>query len=83
MSDAAFGAQEQGKKATIKYAVYNQTGTEFVGKTVAQVRAQFTRMWNIQPDAVAYHNKIALEEGHVIAANETIEFVRRLGEKGA
>lgn len=67
--------------ANVRYGVYNQPAN-VSGKTVAQVRDQFSKLWGISSDAIAYKGKDKLDENYVIQPNDNIEFHRRAGEKG-
>lgn len=76
--------QEQiatGQPANIRFGVYNQPAP-VSGKTVAEVRQQFGKIWGISNDAVAYKGKDKLDENYVIQAGDSVEFHRRSGEKG-
>lgn len=81
MSDAGFATPVQGGRATISYGVYTENAT-IAGKTVAEARTMYARLWNIPKDAVAYKGKEAMGEGYQIQPNDTIEFFRKAGEKG-
>lgn len=74
-------AQPAGAKAEIKYGVYAQPGN-WAGKTVGDVRNQFSKLWNIPADAAAYVGKDRLEDNQVIQPGQAVEFHRRAGEKG-
>lgn len=67
--------------ANIRYGVYNQP-SPVSGKTVAEVRQQFSKLWGISADAVAYKGKDKLDESYVIQPGDNLEFHRRSGEKG-
>jgi hypothetical protein len=67
--------------ANVRYGVYNQPAP-VSGKTIGQVREQFSKLWGISSDAMAYKGKDKLDENYVIQANDNIEFHRRAGEKG-
>lgn len=67
--------------ANVRFGVYNQP-SNIGGKTVAQAREQFSRLWGIPTDAVAYKGKDKLDENYVIQPNDNVEFHRRAGEKG-
>jgi hypothetical protein len=67
--------------ANVRYGVYNQPAP-VSGKTVAEVREQFSKLWGISSDAIAYKGKDKLDESYVIQANDNVEFHRRAGEKG-
>lgn len=67
--------------ANVRYGVYNQPAP-VSGKTIGQVREQFSKLWGISSDAIAYKGKDKLDENYVIQANDNIEFHRRAGEKG-
>ena len=67
--------------ANVRFGVYNQP-SNVGGKTVAQAREQFSRLWGIPTDAVAYKGKDKLDENYVIQPGDNVEFHRRAGEKG-
>jgi hypothetical protein len=67
--------------ANLRYGVYNQP-SNVAGKTVKEVRDQFSKVWGIPNDAVAYVGKDRLDENAVIQPGQNIEFHRRAGEKG-
>jgi len=67
--------------ANLRYGVYNQP-SNIAGKTVAEVRSQFSKIWGIPNDAVAYCGKDKMDENSVIQPGQNIEFHRRAGEKG-
>lgn len=67
--------------ANVRFGVYTQPAP-VAGKTVREVREQFSKLWGIPSDAVAYKGKDKLDENHVIGPNDNVEFHRRAGEKG-
>jgi hypothetical protein len=67
--------------ANVRYGVYNQPAP-VSGKTIGQVREQFSKLWGISSDAIAYKGKDKLDENYVIQPNDNVEFHRRAGEKG-
>lgn len=67
--------------ANLRYGVYNQP-SNIAGKSVKEVRDQFSKIWGIPTDAVAYCGKDKLDENDVIQPGQNIEFHRRAGEKG-
>jgi hypothetical protein len=73
--------QSSSSVANVRYGVYNQPAP-VSGKTVAEVREQFSKLWGISSDAIAYKGKDKLDESYVIQANDNVEFHRRAGEKG-
>lgn len=78
------GATAQGKaggQATVRYGVYNQPGS-YAGQSVQDVRKQLGKLWNIPDDAQAYKGKTKLDENYVIQPGESIDFHRKMGEKG-
>lgn len=81
MAEGAFATPVQGGRATVCYGVYTEN-TTIAGKTIAEVRAMYARLWNIPKDAVGYKGKEAMAEGYKIEPNDTIEFFRKAGEKG-
>jgi hypothetical protein len=70
-----------GSVANIRYGVYNQPAP-VSGKSVAEVRQQFAKLWGISADAIAYKGKDKLDETYVIQPGDNLEFHRRAGEKG-
>jgi len=73
-------AQSSGM-ANVRFGVYNQP-SNIAGKTVQEAREQFSKLWGIPTDAVAYKGKDKLDENYVIQASDNVEFHRRAGEKG-
>lgn len=67
--------------ANLRYGVYNQP-SNIAGKTVSDVRQQFSKIWGIPNDAVAYCGKDRMDENAIIQPGQNIEFHRRAGEKG-
>jgi len=67
--------------ANVRFGVYNQPGN-IAGKSVKDARDQFSRLWGIPQDAVAYKGKDKLDENYVIQPGDNVEFHRRAGEKG-
>ena len=78
---AANAPKSSGGVANVRFGVYNQP-TPIAGKSVNQVRDQFSKLWGIPADAIAYKGKDKLPEDYVIQANDNVEFHRRAGEKG-
>jgi hypothetical protein len=70
-----------GQMANVRFGVYTQPAP-VAGKTVREVREQFSKLWGIPSDAVAYKGKDKLDEDAVIGASDNVEFHRRAGEKG-
>jgi hypothetical protein len=73
-------AQSSGM-ANVRFGVYNQP-SNIAGKTVQEAREQFSKLWGIPTDAVAYKGKDKLDENYVIQPSDNVEFHRRAGEKG-
>jgi len=67
--------------ANVRFGVYSQP-TPVAGKTVKEVREQFSKLWGIPTDAIAYKGKDKLDENYVIQPSDNLEFHRRAGEKG-
>ena len=67
--------------ANVRFGVYNQP-SNVGGKTVSQAREQFSRLWGIPTDEVAYKGKDKLDVNYVIQPGDNVEFHRRAGEKG-
>jgi hypothetical protein len=70
-----------GQMANVRFGVYTQPAP-VAGKTVSDIREQFSKLWGIPSDAVAYKGKDKLDENYVVTANDNLEFHRRAGEKG-
>lgn len=75
------GAQASTGMANVRFGVYNQP-SNIAGKSVKEAREQFSKLWGIPTDAVAYKGKDKLDEGYVIQPGDNVEFHRRAGEKG-
>lgn len=67
--------------AQIRCGVYNNPGAH-AGKTINEIRNNFTKLWGIPTDAHAYNGKTKLEENYVVQPGDNIEFHRKAGEKG-
>ena len=67
--------------ANLRFGVYNQP-TNVAGKSVQEAREQFSKIWGIPTDSVAYKGKDKLDENYVIQPGDNVEFHRRAGEKG-
>jgi len=74
-------AQPTSGMANLRFGVYNQP-TNIAGKSVQQARDQFSKIWGIPTDSVAYKGKDKLDENYVIQPGDNVEFHRRAGEKG-
>lgn len=70
-----------GQMANVRFGVYTQPAP-VAGKSVKEIREQFSKLWGIPSDAVAYKGKEKLDENYVVSANDNLEFHRRAGEKG-
>ncbi len=79
MNNAA--AQQSTGMANVRFGVYNQP-SNIAGKSVKDARDQFSKLWGIPNDAVAYKGKDKLDENYVIQPGDNVEFHRRAGEKG-
>jgi hypothetical protein len=75
------GANESGGVANVRFGVYSQA-TPVAGKTIKEIRDQFSKLWGIPSDATAYKGKDKLDENYVVQSNDNLEFHRRAGEKG-
>jgi hypothetical protein len=73
--------QSSGQMANVRFGVYTQPAP-VAGKSVKDIREQFSKLWGIPSDAVAYKGKDKLDEDYVVGANDNVEFHRRAGEKG-
>jgi hypothetical protein len=67
--------------ATMKYGAYQQPGNH-AGKTVAQIRTELSAIWNVPGDAQAFKGKTQMADDYVVQPGDSIEFHRRMGEKG-
>jgi hypothetical protein len=67
--------------ANVRFGVYSQP-TPVAGKSVKEVREQFSKLWGIPTDAIAYKGKDKLDEDYVVQPSDNLEFHRRAGEKG-
>lgn len=76
------GTAASAGKAQVKYGSSNETDALFVGRTVQEVRVSRAAAWNIPADARAYRGRDVVADDYVIKAGDTIEFARRMGEKG-
>lgn len=68
------------KKATLKAGVRVQPIE--AGKTVKEVRAEWSQLFRIPTDAKAFSGTTELNEDSVVDGNMTIEFIKKSGEKG-
>jgi hypothetical protein len=80
MASSAASNPNQGK-ATVQYGIHRQQ-SNFVGKTVRQVREERGKLWGVPNDANAFLGSQKLDEDYVIQENDAIEFHRKAGEKG-
>jgi hypothetical protein len=67
--------------ANVRFGVYSQA-TPVAGKSIKEIRDQFSKLWGIPSDATAYKGKDKLDENYVVQPNDNLEFHRRAGEKG-
>lgn len=67
--------------ANVRFGVYSQP-SNVAGKSVKEAREQFSKLWGIPTDAIAYKGKDKLTEDYVIQPGDNVEFHRRAGEKG-
>jgi hypothetical protein len=81
MQQASSSSAESNGSAQIRYGVYNNPGSH-AGKSVSDLRGQFSAMWGIPTDANAYKGKEKLDDSYVIQPGDNVEFHRRAGEKG-
>lgn len=70
-----------GGVANVRFGVYSQA-SPVAGKSIKEIREQFSKLWGIPSDATAYKGKDKLDEDYVIQSNDNLEFHRRAGEKG-
>jgi hypothetical protein len=80
-SSGAASQPSSGQMANVRFGVYTQPAP-VAGKSVRELREQFSKLWGIPSDAVAYKGKDKLDEDYVVNASDNIEFHRRAGEKG-
>jgi hypothetical protein len=78
--NSSSSAQSSGM-ANVRFGVYNQP-SNIGGKSIKDAREQFSKLWGIPTDAVAYKGKEKLDENYVIQPGDNVEFHRRAGEKG-
>jgi hypothetical protein len=74
-------SSSSGGVANVRFGVYSQA-TPVAGKSVKEIRDQFSKLWGIPTDATAYKGKDKLDEDYVVQPNDNLEFHRRAGEKG-
>lgn len=67
--------------ATVRYGSHNAQ-LPVVGKTIAAIRRELTPSWNIDVGAAVYVNGQTPSPDHVVATEETVEFIRPAGQKG-
>lgn len=63
----------QPAKVGVKYGVYSTPG-DHAGKTVAQVRDEVSKLWQVPSDAAAYKGKEKLADSYILNPGEAIEF---------
>jgi hypothetical protein len=80
-SSAQGPRQRSASMANIRYGVYSQPAN-IAGKTVKEVRDQYSKIWGIPTDAVAMVGKDRIDENAVVQPGQNIEFFRKAGEKG-
>lgn len=80
-SASSANAPRANSMINVRYGVYSQPAN-LAGKTVSEVREQYSRIWGIPNDAVAMAGKDRLDENAVIQPGQNVEFHRRAGEKG-
>jgi hypothetical protein len=73
--------QGSSSMANVRFGVYTQPAP-VAGKSVKDIREQFSKLWGIPSDAIAYKGKDKLAEDYVVQASDNLEFHRRAGEKG-
>jgi len=77
---ASSSPADASKPVTAKSGAWKKTYAP--GETVGQVRAKLNEYASIDGAAVAYSGTTALPDDHVLQAGETIEFIKKTGEKG-
>lgn len=60
----------------------NSQEVEGTGKTIGDIRRNYTDVLNIPPDAQALVNGEEATDDHIIGGDEAIEFVKASGQKG-
>lgn len=80
-TSSSASSPRQSGMINIRYGVYNQPAN-LAGKSVAEIREQYGKMWSIPSDAVAMVGRERLDENAVIQPGQNVEFFRRAGEKG-
>lgn len=81
MAEATGAANANNNNALIKYGIHQIPGN-FAGKTVAQVRQEYGHLLNMNEDTKAMKGKTVMDENYVIEPNDTITFIKAMGEKG-
>jgi len=66
----------------VKSGVHNRPIPYREGMTVADFRREYSEMYRIKADEVAYSGTQALDDSAVITPDMTLEFVKKAGEKG-
>lgn len=74
-------ANQGGGQAEIRWGVY-QDVDNYVGMTVGQVREQLSGVWTIPADTQTFVGDRPVNNDYVIQANDSVNFIRRSGEKG-
>jgi hypothetical protein len=70
-----------GGMAVVQSAVYREA-LPVVGMTIGQIRTLFADRLDVAPNARGVVGGSEVGDDHVVAQGETLEFVRRSGEKG-
>ncbi len=71
-----------GGVANVRFGVYSQA-SPVAGRSIKEIREQFSKLWGIPSDATAYKGKDKMDEDYVVQQNDNLEFHRRAGEKGS
>lgn len=81
---SAKDALEKLEKAQVK-VIHGATDKSFdvVGSKISAVRASLVDAFNIPGDALAFVDGEKVDENYILQANQTLEFVKQAGVKGA
>jgi hypothetical protein len=81
MNDGVTSSSPSGKKG-VKAKSGAWTKTYDAGSTVGEVRSKLSEYGSVAEGAIAYSGTTPLTDDHVLQDGETIEFIRKTGEKG-
>lgn len=74
-------AAQAGGQAEVRWGVY-QDEDNYVGRNVGQIREELGGIWGIPADAQVYVSDQQVDNNYTIKNGDTVEFIRRSGEKG-